>query len=683
MLTNIRSTSAYQNLVDELKGNQVLPGLALMRSARLPVAAALHADLQVPVIYLTDRSDHALTLLDEFGFWARGQTRLIFPEPNPLFYELANWGNATRRDRIQVLTALAVHHIPGQIRPSSPPIIVASARALMARTLPRRDFLKVTRTLKPGLNIKIDTLLRSWTEIGYQPVDIVVEPGQFSHRGGILDIWTPAEILPARLDFFGDEIDTLRRFDPASQRTVESLEVLLIPPAREILPGRAVEAGLSLQDVSEFYLPLVHPATASLLDYLPRQALVLVDDLDILRTTVADVEEQSVKLRQDGIKEGVLPEDFPVPYLTWSELQDTLNGHLCLELGRSTADEPSELARLFTPGQRFGGRLKPFMDFLEGLYNSGERFTIVSRQVSRLKELWTEKRVEPLPDHPAPEFIEGTLGEGWILAPESQTRLHLLTDSEVFGWERPQPRQRAHPSVESPEAAYADLNTGDWVVHVDHGIGRYIGLVRRSLEGLEREFLCVEYEDGDQLFVPIHQADRLTRYIGPDNQQPSPSRLGGVEWSQVKDKVRSAVEEVAKELLELYSKRLVAKGFSFSVDSAWQGELEASFPYVETDDQLRAIEEVKEDMEHDRPMDRLLCGDVGYGKTEVALRAAFKAVMDGKQVAVLVPTTVLAQQHYETFRQRLSPFPVTVEMLSRFRTPANKTKSCSNWYSAR
>ena len=223
-------------------------------------------------------------------------------------------------------------------------------------------------------------------------------------------------------------------------------------------------------------------------------------------------------------------------------------------------------------------------------------------------------------------------------------------------------------SHNAPEADYTDLKPGDWVVHVDFGIGRYIGLVRRALDGAEREFLAVEYEGGDQIFVPVYQADRLSRYIGPGGEPPTPTRLGGSEWAQAKQRVRESVQQVAQELLELYARRQVVQGHAFSPDTVWQQDLEASFPYVETEDQLRAIEEVKKDMENTRPMDRLLCGDVGYGKTEVALRAAFKAVMDGKQVAILVPTTVLAQQHYETFRQRLSPFPVEVEMLSRFRS---------------
>jgi transcription-repair coupling factor (superfamily II helicase) len=670
VLNTLRSTQPYQNLLSQIRQNQTLEGLALPRAARLPVMAALHADLQVPMLLLTSRMDHALTLYDELSFWSPGAVRMLFPEPNPLFYEQAAWGSSTRRDRLQALTILAQYHLPGSAKPALPPLIVTPARALMARSLPRRDFLKASRLLRVGQVIQPELLLRSWVDTGYQTADIVTEQGQFSRRGGILDIWPIAESLPYRLEFFGDEVDTLRQFDPASQRTARQQESLLITPAREFLPAKAADLGLSVQGLSEYDLPRLHPAVSSLLDYLPQQAIVLVDDLDIFQATVSEVEEQSVKIRSDYVKEGLLAADFPIPYLTLSEIQDNLAGQAVLELGRSSAVEPSPLAQVFSPGMRFGGRLKPFIENIGDLYTAGERLVIVSRQVPRLRELWIEQQAYLDTGSEIPvEFLDGTLSEGWSLTPPSGIRLHLLTDSEIFGWERPQPRQRQQPVVESPEMAYADLQSGDWVVHVDHGIGRYIGLVRRSLEGLDREFLAVAYEGGDQLFVPIHQADRLTRYIGPDNHTPSSSRLGSAEWTLSKQRVRAGVENVAKELLDLYAQRQVARGHSFSADTPWQTELEASFPYIETEDQLSAITQVKQDMESIRPMDRLLCGDVGYGKTEVALRAAFKSVMDGKQVAVLVPTTVLAQQHYDTFCQRLVAYPVVVEMLSRFRSP--------------
>jgi transcription-repair coupling factor (superfamily II helicase) len=650
-----------------------LPGLALPRAARLPVMAALHGDLNVPILLLTDRADHALTLLDEFGFWAPRTPHQLFPEPNPLFYEPAHWGSSTRRDRLQALTSLALYHMMGIPKPEIPTVIIAPVRALMARTLPRRDFIKASRILKVGQQVPPEALQRSWVEIGYQSADLVVEPGQFSRRGGILDVWPAAEPYPVRLDFFGDEIDTCRRFEPASQRTVQSVEQILITPAREFLPGKATGLNLEGHELSEYYLPLIHPAVASLLDYLPQNALVMIDDLDRLQTAAGEIEEQSVRLRQDSITEGTLPADFPIPYLSWSELQDSLSSHPWLELGRSTATEESPLAEAFSPGPRFAGRLKPFVDHLVELTGAHLKeqgglhtIVIVSRQISRLEELWQESR--PSAESTSPQFVDGSISEGWTLTLPNGYTLNLLTDSEIFGWERARPRQAHHPSAEVPEAFYADLKPGDWVVHIDYGIGRFEGLVRRTLEGIEREFLAVSYAEGDQLFVPVHQADRLGRYIGPDAAEPTLTRLGTADWTNTKQRVREAVLEIAQELLELYAKRQVAVGHAFPSDTTWQQELEASFPYIETQDQLTAIRAVKRDMENPRPMDRLLCGDVGYGKTEVALRAAFKAVMDGKQVAILVPTTVLAQQHFETFRQRLAPFPANVEMLSRFRT---------------
>jgi transcription-repair coupling factor (superfamily II helicase) len=679
VLDRLRAVPAYQQLLENIRSGASLTGQALARAARLPVAAALYQDLNVPVLLITGRSDRGLMLTDELGFWAPESARRLFPEPNPLFYEQAAWGTVTRRDRLQAITALALYHLPGSTKPEKPPLLVAPVRALMQRTLPRRDFIKASRTLRLGQQVQLESLQRSWVDIGYVASDIVLEAGQFSRRGGLLDIWPPAESYPVRLDFFGDEIDTMRRFDPATQRTVQTLDSLLVTPAREVLPGKA--AGLEvkipgaegeqvdLKDNQEFYLPLIHPARASLLDYLPPRTLVIVDDLDLVQMTANEVEEQALKLRNDSIQEGLLPEDFPIPYLSWSELQDNLGGMTWFEMGRSTAEEgASELSSVFTPGERFGGRLKNLVDEMVEHARSGERQVIISRQSSRLKELWGERK-EAQDEIRGPEFIEGLLSEGFLLTSPGQPSLRVMTDSEIFGWERPKPRPRQHQAAEAPESQYTDLREGDWVVHVDYGIGRYCGLVKRTLEGTERDFLCVEYEGGDQLFVPVHQADRLSRFIGPDSEPPTPTRLGTAEWANAKQKVREAVVEIARDLLDLYAKRQVSVGHAFQPDTGWQSEMEASFPYIETGDQLRAIEEVKRDMESLRPMDRLLCGDVGYGKTEVALRAAFKAVMDGKQVAVLVPTTVLAQQHYETFQQRLAAYPVEVEMLSRFRSP--------------
>src|SRR6266487_2135597 len=649
LLNKIRELSQYQQLLKELQTNgraaEQLPGLGLPRAARLPVLAVLHQDLNRPILLITDRADHALSLFDELGFWTTSP-RYHFAEPNPLFYEQAAWGVTTRRERLQTLTALSSYHLPVVQKPEVPPIFVASARALMTHTMPRREFLKACKKFSAGEKVQPDTLARSWVEIGYQRVNTVLEPGQFSRRGGIMDMWALAQKLPVRLDFFGDEIETIRRFDPATQRTVENLESILITPAREY-----IATGDQDGELSEFHIPLLHQQPASLLDYLPQKALIFVDDLSIVESMVAEIEEQAVKLRQESIAEETLSPDFPLPYITWPELLDNLQDRSFLELGQSTAtEEEGELRDSFTIGERFAGRLKPFIEQVAGSVSRNETVIVVSRQSERLHELWKESHPE---SEDNPQFIETSLSEGFILRD-----LHLLTDSEIFGWERPQPRIRQRPVAETPESIYADLQVGDYVVHIDHGVGRFEGLVQRELDHHLREFLAVAYEGGGQLFVPVHQADRLTRYVGAEGAVPALDRLGGQEWHDKKGRVKQAVLEVAQEMLDLYARRNVVHGYAFKPDTTWQKELEDSFPYVETEDQKRALTDIKRDMESPRPMDRLLCGAVGYGKTEVALRAAFKAVMDGKQVAILVPTTVLAQQHYETFLQRLSVFPV-------------------------
>jgi transcription-repair coupling factor (superfamily II helicase) len=514
-------------------------------------------------------------------------------------------------------------------------------------------------------------------DIGYEYANIVVQSGQFSRRGGILDVWTPGESQPVRIEFFGDEIDTMRSFDPATQRTVEQVDTLTITPAREILPVSAGNAGLPLKDLQEFHIPVAHPQAGSMLDFLPENALVILDGGEFISAAVTDIEEESLSRKEDVAAAGEISPDFPVPFLTWSELEDRFGGRGVVELGYTHAPERPALARAFEPGPRFAGKLRDFMDYLKQLEKDKQAWVIVSRQSQRLRDLWQEQHL--LAEMPSgtqwdAQFIEGTLAGGWILKLPDNKPIHLLTDGEIFGWSRPQPRRRYRPTAEAPESGYADLQPGNWVVHVDHGIGKYVGLVKRTQGDIQQEYLCVEYAEQDQLFVPIHHADRLTRYVGADGHQPAISRLGGEGWHTTKRKVREAVQEIAGELLELYAKRQVAEGYAFNPDTPWQRELEASFPYIETEDQLQALEEIKQDMEAPQPMDRLLWGDVGYGKTEVTLRAAFKAVMDGKQVAVLVPTTVLAQQHYDTFRSRLSTFPVEVEMLSRFRTQRQQNR---------
>jgi transcription-repair coupling factor (superfamily II helicase) len=678
----------FSDLADALPA-QAEPGpisLSLLRAARPPLLAALARRLSAPIILLTARADRALLLRDEITAWDPRVTPLIFSEPTPVFYEPSPWGPRTVRERISALAGLTADRPEG--RSPLPLVVIASARGLITPTLPPQAFRSAVRSFRPGDSAPPERLAREWISIGYRPESLVVEPGQFSRRGGIVDIWPPAEPFPFRIEFFGDRIDTLRRFDPSTQRTTAKAAGLRITPAREILAedlariGRARARDEGRPDSPcEYWIPWAYPPSG-LLEYLPAGGIVAVEEWNELGDAVADLEEHALLLRREAEQGGTLAADAPRAHLTWDDVRESLESRITLHLGSGGEDSrPIPLGASYTPAPRFGGILKSFVEQTHLLRQEKQRVVVISRQADRLLEVWNEQRpgTEPIlvpADSPTPPpaesdvmFIHGSLQEGF-----SGRGLHLLTDNEIFGWIRPEPRRRPTAKALPPESAYADLKTGDFVVHIEFGIGLFTGLVRRTVDGLDREYLQIEFGDGGQVYVPIHQADRLTRYIGSEDRPPALSRLGSQEWTSVRERARRAALDTARDMLALYARREASQGRAFSADTPWQGELENSFPYEETEDQLRAITEVKRDMERLRPMDRLICGDVGYGKTEVALRAAFKAVMDGVQVAVLVPTTVLAQQHYQTFSQRLAAFPVRVEMLSRFRTSAEQSR---------
>jgi len=663
-ITNlIQALPGFSELINIFEFHGSTTKLALMRSARLPVLSALHEASKQPILLITQKTDRALSLSDELEIWAPDAVKLLFSEPTSLFYEDLNWGENTRRERLLTLTTLAAAQIPGAHKPETSLIVVAPARAIISKTLPKREFLKVTRSLRIGDRLNMADTVLKWVKMGYEPSSTVSIPGQFARRGGILDIWPPSEPLPVRIELFGDELESFRQFTPGTQRTTEKKERVLIAPAREfLLPDPNIHQDNAF---SEFHIPILHPNAGSVLEYLPNNCLILFDDWQAFMEIIEQFEEQALGIRADYVKEGKISEDHPLPYQTMPEVLDAISMHTSIHLGPSSAEPDLDLTFSFSTNPRFGGQLKLFVEHINETLTLGDETIVVSRQAARLQDVLYK-------DQKSPTFVQGSLTDGFTLKAEKQPIIHMLTDGEIFGWRRPQPRQRPHPQAPPPEANYADLEINTLVVHIDHGIGYFKGLVTREIEGTSTEYLCIEYADNDQLFVPVHQADRVSRYVGARGHRPAITRLSGNEWRRIKANVHKAVEHVAEELLELYAKRHITPGFAFNQDTPWQKELEASFPYIETEDQLQVIQEVKLDMERNTPMDRLICGDVGYGKTEIALRAAFKAVMSGKQVGILVPTTILAQQHFRTFRQRLAAFPVTVEMLSRFRTQAEQ-----------
>ena len=538
-------------------------------------------------------------------------------------------------------------------------------------------------------------LLGRWEAMGYKVGSIVEVPGTLSHRGGIIDIYPTTSEFPTRLEFFGNTIDSIRIFDPSSQRSLKEIPSIYIGPATEILvpleEAASVLSGLDLTDCNaeahqqftqeismmrnkgrpdslQFYAPALNKD--SLLNYMPQNALLILDEPRNIELAVEEIDTEAGELRTEKTKEGELPSNFPIPYFIWQELEAGLKNKRRLELASwGMPDEQSHQFN-FSTAPSYAGQLPAFIKKVKQLKEQNNRLIIASHQASRLSELFDEEdilvspltEIEQTPQPGSLTMLQGSLAEGWVMNNKS----YLFTDAEIFGFVKQRRFVKRHPIPQ--HKLLADITPGDCVVHIEHGIAKFAGVISRKVCDVEKEYLVLNYAAGDKLFVPTDQIDRVGRYIGASDQPPVLSRLGTAEWTRAKQRTKEAAENIAQELLALYASREIAPGFAFSADSVWQQELEGSFPYMETPDQIEALRYVKADMEKSKPMDRLICGDVGYGKTEVAIRAAFKAVINNKQVAVLVPTTVLAQQHYITFGQRLDAFPVRIEVLSRFCT---------------
>lgn len=740
LLKLLRRLPAYQ----ELLATSASTPQALLQSARSFVAAGLKTEREGALIFVTARSEMAQQITTQLESWLPpveegGPPILLFAEPDALPYERIAWSGFTRQLRLTALASL-------QSRIGKAPVIVTSARALMQKTLPAKELRLALRPIKVGGVVRLEQMTTNWVQTGYNPSETVEEPGSFARRGGIIDIWPPNLAQPIRIDLFGDEVDSLRLFDPTTQRSQEHIETVEIGPGSEALAkyGPMALERLGVKDGTliapanvdadaaesplfdptlllaireelrqeverlsdghsfhgiEWYIPYFYEQPSSLLDYVGNDATLVVDDALDLFATLKELEVQAASLRAELEHSGELPHHFRPSFFSGEELRAQLTTRSPILLGYGDLEGKSTeantpLARSFAPGPRYGGKTKQIVSDVAKQASGGHYTVLATRQAARLQESLREQDIVAhvqvdLVNQPVSgtTLLQGVLGEGFVMKGltadnngSSETHnLHFYTDTELFGWSKPQARHRSHKTSRvAPEVFFADVKSGDYVVHLEHGIGTYDGLVKLKLDGIEREYLQVSYARSDKLYVPVHQADRLSRYVGAGEKTPNVSRLGTADWATVKERAKRAVADIADDLIKLYAERELITGHVYSPDGPWQEEMEASFPYDETEDQLQAVDAIKNDMESERPMDRLICGDVGYGKTEVAIRAAFKAILDGKQVAMLVPTTVLAQQHYRTISRRMAQFPMRVEMLSRFRTPAQQAKIVDN-----
>jgi transcription-repair coupling factor (superfamily II helicase) len=598
------------------------------------------------------------------------------------------------------------------------PIIVTTADALLQRVPPKARMAQRLRYMVEGDEVDLDALATQLDDWGYRRVPLVEDRGDFSVRGGILDIFPPAHPQPLRIELLGDVIESIREFDPVSQRSLDARPEFLVLPVREFDARgrssrdalRAIEAraldlevardernqildgltnGLLFPGV-EFFLPYFHPALDTLAAYLPPQTLVWMDGAGAVDAALERAWATIERRAGDRSAEHRFFPPVEQLYLAPAEWRATFGNFPTIEMEpldvlAATEDHRHLSVHSFltrdlkierTPGRKevsFG----PVAQRVRAWCEAGHRVLVVvstAPQVERLSRLFDnhDVAVERVASVAAalaaavarPRLLVGHLSEGFRIPDE---RLAVITETDIFGEAR-QRRRTRKVEVTQLLKNLSELKPEDFVVHIDHGVGRYRGLKHLRVADIDGDYLHLEYAGGDRLYLPVDRINLVQKYVGADGTTPALDKLGGTSWEKVKRKTRESIFAMAKELLDIYAAREVMEGKSFSTPDPYFREFEAAFPFEETPDQLNAINEALADMQRSKPMDRLICGDVGYGKTEVAMRAAFLAVLDGRQVAVLVPTTVLAQQHYNTFRQRFQGHPVRVEVLSRFLT---------------
>jgi transcription-repair coupling factor (superfamily II helicase) len=691
-------------------------GITVRQGARPAYLAAMYEKSRLPMLVLTPRPEDARRLQDQlFTYMGDAAPIYIFPSSDVLPFERLAVDTNTGHERLAALWALSQ---ASQDQFSGDCPIVISSIVAASRNVFSPEFMsKVSYQgpnggeLRVGQRINsLDDVLTYWIDLGYRNEPLVESRGQFSHRGGILDIYPVHYDFPVRIELFDDEVDTIRSFDPITQRSYGTLDNVSVIPAKEQLPHMADRSSTD-RIISALDFSRCHQATKdrveedlvdlfsdpdietlhlynglinhnNLLDYLPATGMLVIDRMAQVESEAYDLQDKYWRMRQSREERGELPVNFPAPYVTWQELYRSIDlwSGPKIHMNSWFNDGPDTIFGLANP---YYGQMDEFTSDLKSERSLGSSIVIVSQHSrGRITEILGEAGIDSgdgnkvaaglILEQGMIYLMQGSLSEGWkisLTGDRLNTNLVVLTDSELFGISKDSYHRKINRSLnKETNITLADLIPGSYVVHIDHGVAKFSGTTRMENDHGDREYLVLEYADSDKLYVPTDQLDRVGSYIGSQDQTPNLTRLGTAEWSRVKEKVREATREIAQELIKLYAARKVAVGHQFTEDTVWQSELEDSFPFQETPDQIEAIEQVKNDMQQPRPMDRLICGDVGYGKTEVALRAAFKTVSEGMQVAILVPTTVLAQQHYATLSERLSPFPVNVDVLSRFRT---------------
>ncbi|MEZ4332221.1 MAG: transcription-repair coupling factor [Myxococcota bacterium] len=720
-----RGDTPFDRALREARGDTALRRVTGLRGAAVRVAAAhlIRAHGDRPVLYVTADSraaDAARDALRGLLGEREDESRLRgFPRHDTLPFDRFSPQPFVVAQRMAVLHRLVAG---APERPDDPaPIVVAPASALSLRIPTRTQLLASTVRIAIGESLERDELVSRLVGIGYQRMALVEEAGEVAVRGDIVDVFPPHLDRPLRIELWGDQVDSIRSFDPASQRSQAKSALALLPPPRELLFDRdaiversavlrthAAEQGVAPREVDalvdsllrgaipaggESLAPLIQPALETFFDYLPDEALVLIEEPEAATARLERLFDEIAANRAAAQGERIT---VPVEDLLLSPEQvgEALAGRAAVRLERldlaETTDEPGrhhattrtqeELRRTLVTTRSHDRALAPLVERCQRWLADHWRVVVACSSLSnaeRLRHLLAEYQLDAtVATDPRPVWhwsLPGRLelrvvdvgGEGFEWPSQA---LAVVCDEEIFG-QRERRRSRTGWREGQKLDGIAQLAPGDFLVHVDHGIGIYRGLKELAAGGTKSELLAIEYLGGDKLFLPVDRLASVQRYGAADGVQPRIDKLGGDTWQKTKGRVKASLRDMAGELLSLHAARELAPGFAFGGRDAALEEFEAAFPYEETPDQEAAIDDVLADMQEAKPMDRLVCGDVGYGKTEVAIRAAFRAAQDGKQVVVLTPTTVLCQQHFENFQKRFAPYPIRVDMLSRFCSP--------------
>lgn len=663
------------------------------------------------MVIVTHSDVDAKNLYEDLSFYTTDV--FYFPVREVVFYNVDAISGDLRWARLKVIKEI--------LQNERKKIIVTSIDSLTSLYTPKEYYLRYSMIIKTGDNVDLKEISKSLLQCGYERVEVVEGKGEFSFRGGILDVFPPTSAYPYRVELFGDEVDSIRTFNTESQRSIEKVKEFSIFPSKEVIVddegrNRAVQtineelknivanvSNLNKESVEKIkgivgkniellnntyyfetidsYLPFFYEKLDSFFDYLDGYTFIVDDfkrSLGKMDSIYYEFNENYISFLQRG---DILPLQNNL-LLNKGELESKLENSSLITLS-SFLNKSDNLFNTVDIGfeeitlNKYNGQLNLLIEDIEERKEKKYKTVILAgtrprgeRLVKTLMEKGISSTYKDSIDKIEAGEVVITFGNLIRGFDYPELELSIISDKDIFGETR---RKHSGKAVKRKGVAkitsFAELKPGDYVVHANHGIGIYKGIKQMVAGGTTRDYLDIVYDKGDKLYVPVDQLDLVQKYIGSEGNSPKINKLGGAEWQKAKAKARKSINEIAQDLVKLYAARATLKGHSFGKDTEWQRQFEDEFPYEETPDQLASLEEIKSDMESDKPMDRLLCGDVGYGKTEVAIRAAFKAVMDGKQVAFLVPTTILAEQHYNNFIKRFSDFPIKIDMISRFRTP--------------